>query len=268
MKRILLYFTIPFLVSCGSDKKQNEQGVITPQIEKKEIKNNESPSIIGERIDGPANIRNKPNGDILFELQDNALIETTELREGWYEVLIYGDIEYNEYGIDSIQKGRNIISNGETIGKVLKTHSIGTGRGNDFASAMLHGYTHKNNIKPETIIENAFLKKLSEGKREINLWYDFIKDFKLEENAVSYDKLETYYNYESSAVDPSPGFRIVLLFQKNNLVGFMHSRDLKIEKTKVHKLNWSYYVTFYEDYTEKDQLKFVDYMNEWMIGVD
>jgi hypothetical protein len=269
MKNLTYIILLLSVLSCNSkqidekkaDKLEDETTTVS---EPKETK-----LIIGERIDGPANIRNKPNGDILFELNDGALVEvTTKPENDWYEVLVYADIDYNEYSMDSILKDRPIIVNNDTIGKVLKSHSVSSGQGVDFAYTMLYGYTHKNNIKPETVIETVFKNNLTENGRDFSGWKGFIENFKLDNDAIGYESFESYYNYENTIEDPSPGFRVVLLFDNQNLVGLIHSRELHIESTKTHKLNWSYYVTFFGDYPEKGQLKFVDYMNEWIQGVD
>ena len=257
------------MLSCNS-KQANEKKLDKIEDERTEVSEpKESQLIIGERIDGPANIRNKPNGDILFELNDNALVEvTTKPENDWYEVLVYADIDYNEFGMDSILKERPIIVNDDTVGKIIKSHYVSTGQGGDFAYAMLYGYTHQNNIKPETVIETVFQKNLAENGRNYSEWKEFIKSFQLDNDAVGYEAFESYYNYENTIEDPSPGFRIVLLFEKQRLIGLIHSRELQIENTMTHKLNWSYYVTFFDNYPEKGQLKFVDYMNEWIQGVD
>lgn len=269
MKNLIYIILLISILSCNSkqieektvEKIQNET---TEVLESKEIE-----LIIGERIDGPANIRSKPNGEILFELYDNTLVEvTTKPENGWYQVLVYADIDYTEFGMDSILKNRPIIVENDTIGMVHKSHYVSTGRGGDFAYAMLYGYTHKNNIKPETVIETVFKKNLADNGRDFSSWKEFIETFKLDNDAVGYGEFESFYNYENTIEDPSPGFRIVLLFDKNKLAGLIHSRELQIENMKTHKLNWSYYVTFFDDYPEKGQLEFVDYMNEWIQGVD
>jgi len=269
MKHITYIILLISILSCNS-KQANEKNAEKLKVES--TKNSDSKKadlIIGERIDGPANVRNKPNGDVLFELYDNALVEvTTKPENGWYQVLVYADIDYNEFEMDSILKDRLIIVDNDTIGMVLKSHYVSTGQGGDFAYAMLFGYTHKNNIKPETVIETIFKDNLAEKGRDFSGWEGFIETFKLDNDAVGYDEFESFYNYENTIEDPSPGFRIVLLFKKQNLVGLIHSREIQIDNTKTHKLNRSYYVTFFDDYPEKGQMEFVDYMNEWIQGVD
>ena len=260
MKHLILTLSLFTLWSCSSESK-NTTTVASD--------NHETELIIGERIDGPANIRSSPNGDLLFELYDNALVEVAAKPENdWYQVLVYSDIDYTEFGMDSIKKNSPIMADSDTIGMVHKSHEVSSGRGGDFAFAMLFGYTHKNNIKPETIIETIFQKNLVENGRKFSEWEGFIESFQLDDDAIDYDGFVSYYNYENTIDDPSPGFRIVLLFEKQNLVGIIHSREIEIDNSNTHKLNWSYYVTFFNDYPEKKQMLFIDYMNEWIQGVD
>lgn len=269
MKNITyLFLTISFL-SCTS-KQTGEKSVDEVENETTEVADStEYELIIGERIDGTANVRNEPNGEILFELYDNVLVgESSKPENDWYEILIIADINYKEYGLDSILKDRPIIVGNDTVGRVLNTHSVNTGQGGDFAFARLYGFTHKNNIKPETVIETAFIKELSQSDLKLNSWKDFIRSFDLDTNAIIFNGFQTYYNYENSFEDPSPGFRMVLLFENDNLIGLLHSRDLRIDDTKMHKLDESYMVTFFNEYPERKQIKFFDYMNEWIKRVD
>ena len=269
MKNLVYIVALIFIMSCNSNR-TDEKNVVKSELEKTNIPVLlKAETIIGERIDGPANIRSKPNGDILFELHDDVLVETsTKLDKGWYQVLVYADIEYEEFEMDSILGGRSIMLGKDTIGKVLKTHYVDTGRGENHAYAMLYGYTHEDNIKPETLIENMFQNNLVRKGRDFSSWISFIKIFNLEKGAIGYEKFESYYNYENSIDDPSPGFRIVLLFEGKILVGLIHSREMEIDKTTTHKLDRSYYVTFFNDYSEKGQMEFVNYMNEWIQQVD
>ncbi|RYM33354.1 hypothetical protein ERX46_10455 [Brumimicrobium glaciale] len=277
--RILQIGLIAFLVfSCTPNEKEEvESKEKTIQSEDTEIivsendvVNKRDGSTIGERIDGPANIRNSPDGEVLYELNDDVLIETTKLVDGWYQVLVYSTIEFDDVNVGSIQKDKAIIVGGKKVGKVLKTHDVSTGYNQDFAFASLYGYTHKDNIKSETIIENVFINKIASQGRKLGDWKAFIKDFKLERDAIEYKNLKTFYNYENSIDDPSPGFRLVLLFDNDELVGWLHSREIdqKIEHTKTLELIYNYAVTFYNDYPEKDQKGFVKHMNEWIQSVD
>ena len=77
-----------------------------------------------------------------------------------------------------------------------------------------------------------------------------------------------YYIYENMATGPSPGFRILMLFNEDNLEGIVHSRPLEIESSISHKINDEIDVTFFKDVNMKQQSEFTLYMREWLEGVD
>ena len=211
MKNLIYTILLISILSCNSKQKEEKQVEKIKNGTTEVIQSKKKELIIGERIDGPTNIRTKPNGEILFELYDNTLVEvTTKPENGWYQVLVYADIDYTEFGMDSILKNRPIIAENDTIGMVYKSHYVSTARSGDSSYAMLFGYTHKNNIKPETVIETVFKKNLIDNGRDFSVWKEFIETFKLDNDAVGYREFESFYNYENTIEDPSPGFRIVL----------------------------------------------------------
>ena len=75
MKKLAYILLVTSILSCNSEQTEDNtvNEIENTKTEVSETK--ETEFIIGERIDGPANIRNKPNGEILFELRDNALVE-------------------------------------------------------------------------------------------------------------------------------------------------------------------------------------------------
>jgi hypothetical protein len=268
MKKFSFILILTTLISCGNDTSHEIQNTPITEKTEKDVTSKKIVPIIGERIDGPANIRSKPNGEVLFSLDDNVLVDVNQEKDGWVQLLVYADIEYDEFEMDSIIKDRPIIIHKHEVGKILKTHSPSTGQGRDESYVMLYGYTHKNNIKPETVIETRLLDNLKKEDFSLTSWTEFIALFELDTDAIDYDEFETFYNYENSVDDPSPGFRIVLLFKNKKLIGFIHSRDLNLSEMKTHKLDWSYKISFFNNYPTNKQQKFVDYMNEWIQGVD
>lgn len=271
-----LLTTLPLLsiiLSCNSNQNENYHVLTDINVSESDVleeaSQNEDELKIGERIDGPANIRDKPNGDVLFELYDNVLVDvSSKSNNGWHELVVYFDLNEDEYDLDSLTTNRPILSSNDTIGKILKDHYVSTGRGKEDVYAMLYGYTYESNIKPESVIETVLTEYLDSKSRNYNDWKPFIHTFQLMDDAVDFKGLNTYYNYENVVDDPSPGFRIVLLFKEKILVGILHSRKLLVENMQTHKLNWNYYTSFFNDYPEDDQKKFIEYMNEWLEGVD
>lgn len=250
-----------FVVNACNSNLKNEQELSFPEAEPEKI--------IGERIDGPANVREQAEGENLFELFDNTLIEVASKSENdWYQIVVFADINYQEAGIDSMLKGRPIIVDNDTIGRILKTHEVSIGTYGNKAFAILTGYTHKNNIKPTSIIEKAFENHLLKKERSVASYKSFILSFNLDTNAFGNSDYLSFYKHENAVDDPSPGFRLVLLFEKEECIGFVHSRAIHSSETSTYTLKRDYLLTFFEDYPKDKQNQLVNFLNEWFVGVD
>ena len=252
------------LMICSSSDSMNQQQAATSQNRALAPAVQEE-AMIGERIDGPANVRDKPNGEVIFELKDHVHVEATEIEGGWYQIMVMADIEYES---DEIQKGSAIMYKGDTIGRALKSQAVSTVQYQTTALALLYGFTHEKNIKPGSIIEQDLFKALDDNGRDQANWSGFIHNWKLQEDAFTYKNYQTFYNYENAIEDPSPGFRIVLLFEDERLVGIFHSRELGFKDMKTYSLNRGFHVSLYTDYPESDQQAFVEHVNGWLNSVD
>lgn len=240
----------------------------TSNDEIESLENNISVPIIAERIDGPANIRDRPNGEILFSLNDNVLVDVSPSKDDWHELIVYAETNELNKDVDSIYKDSPIFLDKKNAGTIIKTQFAYRTNSGKESYIMLHGFTHKDNIKPETILENQLLKGLKESNRKFDYWKEFIHSFKLRNEAFDYEGFDSYYNYENGVEDPSSGFRIVLLFEKEELKGFIHSRALKLEGMITHKLERGYHISYYHDYPQNRQHNFIDYFEDWIQGVD
>jgi hypothetical protein len=109
-------------------------------------------------IDGPANVRNSPNGEILFELHDNTPITSTKIDNNWYNIGLFvkisniGDKNYL-YANEPIYNTHEI-----EIGKIMSKTPIYLKRSEENIG-FISGYTFKNNIKNDKSPEFV-LKKL------------------------------------------------------------------------------------------------------------
>lgn len=273
-KTLFPFLLFVMLTSCSSEPgssdksngKSEEPNNTSAKLKLPDLKR--SGPIVGERIDGPANVRNKPDGEVLFQLSDWTLVEATEVENDWLQIMVMAEIPEADFGLDSMKKGRLLFENSDTIGQVLKTHGTSTAKGSK-TWAYLYGYTHKSNIYSTSIIENILLQNLDISDRSLIAWKDFIDQFRLDTaDYEEFDGLRGYYNYENSIEDPSPGYRILLLFEEDQLVGILHSRDFNLDTFTQSKLDWSYYVSFYNDYPESKQKAYIDYMNTFIRSVD
>lgn len=264
MKISILIPLLIILLSCNSNETENKK-LVSDKTKGFEL-------IIGERIDGPANVRDTPNGEVLFELDDNALVDVGELEDGWYEIVIFAELEQHEHDDFKeflIKNNRPIIQRGETIGRMKKDFSLRTVKGNGGSTvfAELHGFTNKVNIKPNTIIESAFEKGVTQNNRDLMSWKNFIKKFDLDNRdlGLGQDQIITFENAEGTVEGgPSPGPRLILFFENELLIGFFHSRDIQIKDTFTYKLVRYGSATFFEDYPEKKRIEFTEYLNQWV----
>jgi hypothetical protein len=82
---------------------------------------------------------------------------------------------------------------------------------------------------------------------------NFIDNFNLQKDD-QFEGYVVYFNYESWLVDPSPMWRIGLVFQNEILVGILHSRPLRIIGTKDYKLDSAFDCLLYNDTKNKEKL--------------
>ena len=253
MKRYLITILIGFnLFSCLSESKKDEtnsnQETTTTSIE----------NTVGERIDGPANVRDTINGKIIFKLYDNVLVESTPEENDWNVIGIMPSNPKSDYNENLLKKGVKILVDDQVIGETLHNVEVIMG---------LSGYTHKNNIRQNTIIENALKSHLisTNYSRKIEGFKSFIADFNLEKDE-QFEGLVVYYKYENWIDDPSPMMRIGLVFENDKLISILHSRSLIIKETTDHKLDYAFDCLTYNDVSNTENI--VKRFNHFVNSVD
>lgn len=246
-KNSLILIIIIFLVSCKKDTK----------IDNSIISSNK---ILREQIDGPANIRDSINGNILFSLNDKVNVDVVGYKNDWFIIYVF---------VDSINVLNNRIKNSDSIFQNNKVAGISLTNNTVFeyysGSNVIEGYTHKNNIKEKTLIESVIVSNLA--KRDLKDWNSIIKkfDFEIRDDILDYNAFQLYENN-----DISPGWRVLLLFEDNKLVGFLHTRKIQSSLLKTNKLEGfkDYKLSFYKDYNTEKSIRFSNYINKWLGGVD
>ncbi len=192
-----------------------------------------------ERIDGPANFRDKPNGQILVSLREGVEVECGELENGWFEVSFSVLITNEQYSDRYIpKKGTPLFDqNHRLIGitladipKKLASSFATSGTEGHFKSCWIEitGYVYKANIKENSIAENILDSTFKPGMFSFN--YDSLKLFMKQEG---YDPqgiirrtlphCEEYSIYESGG-----NYRIGLIFDDKELIAIEHSRIVSI----------------------------------------
>ena len=182
-------------------------------------------------IDGPANIREKPNGKLLFELYDNSAVTSTVLKNNWYNIGLFVKVN-NIKSKSYLNEGDLIFNiNNEKIGIVINKTPIHLKR-SESDIGFIFGYTFKNNIKkiksPEYVLEKLVEENAARTKEEFNY---LLSQYHFElygRNKYLIPGIEMYTISESILYDITPTFRISLLFKDNRIVAVVHTRKLNI----------------------------------------
>ena len=194
----------------------------------------------GEFIDGPANIRLKPNGRKIFSLHDSIQVETTPELNGWCEIgaVVKVDNDLIQKELFCLAPNSDIINpNGDIIGKTYDTAWFTMDWGDSLA--IINGFTHIQNLKPNSIPERKLEHIIHSGKINPLAVEDFIREFRFEdyESTISKDIKEVFI-YQSPLVDISPVDRITLLLRDEELIGILHTRPIKSKNFETYKVDF------------------------------
>lgn len=256
---ILLIFSACYFKSGEreSHRSEDKNPMLTEVADQStEAADEETPDelIIGERIDGPANIRDGINARLLFSLNDNVLVNCAPLENDWYRIGLLMDIEPGRLEIRNIKKGHIITANGEAVGEILSDIQVFPSP-DDPSKGELLGFTHRGNIKARTIIEKAladFMQQDDTG-RSLEVMQTFIRNFAME-RTDSFEGYVVYFNYETWLDDPSPMWRIGLVFQEGKLAAILHSRPLTLPGTTGYTLARGFGCLIYKDVANGDTI--------------
>ena len=268
------------LISCNTNpnsasvqKKEFDSSTSTNQLdiakENTRLTRFSDTLIRGERIDGPANIRDTVNGNLLFVLNDNVHVSATEAEGGWLQVGILADITEDEWNKNRIKKGSQIILDGRVVGTAISDFTIGSMKTNEGLLGEVVGYTSIKNIKPNTVPENALNKILNgrEGPIKFDELDTYLKEFEIH----SFDSLikgaEGYMLHENWVDDPSPLLRLWFIFKDEELIGIFHSRALSLSQTRTVSVERSFLFTFFGR-NAKDSSNLIKEFNAFIVQVD
>ncbi len=267
--KVLLIFVLLALVACSGDRL--EENIDLSSHETVNSLTHEKDFItIGEKVDGPANVRDKPNGEVVFELYDNAIIQVANDTGDWVRIGIYCSTNKEQQN-NSVMEVNAILydNNHKAFGKMHKDFiALIMDESSDDGYAYLEGYTHRDNIRPESVIEKDLVSFIGQNGRDKSVFQTFVDKYQMQRDSAHLD-FESFFIYENWITDPSPGYRVSLLFIDSQLQGVMHSREVNLSNTTKYDLGtFRYQVSFFNDYPNDEQLQFVEYMTDWLQGVD
>ncbi|MBR9860041.1 hypothetical protein GYB22_04715 [bacterium] len=188
--------------------------------------------VLGERIANEVTVFSEDGKDSLFRLLPGTLISATEEHEGY--VIIGLDVQKSnsENNLPIFSSGETLKVDGAKVGTVLSDFPARSYMVNK-KLASITGLIKIEAIKPNSIIEN-YLKAELQGELppyKMSMFAKTIKAFYMTRNG-GFSDYTVFEYYESWIEDPSPSWRLALIFKGNQLYGFVHSRYLQLGQTK------------------------------------
>jgi len=222
---------------------------------------------VGERINGPANIRDTVNGKILFSLYDGVIIETSPAINKWVKIGVYVKLTGKQIEAFKLEKNIPLINeDGKTIGKTISPVEISM---IEEEIGYIEAYTHQDNINMAFNPEVQLMKILALGNYQKKALEPFMKKFGFteyqEDNKL---KFTQYFIYESTVVDFSPLDRITLMFDKQNVVGYFHTRNMVVKGFKTYELVRGHKLSIIETLPIKDIKSLIQKRNAYYDSVD
>jgi hypothetical protein len=282
MKKYAYILSALLLAACIENKQREPQAdsitqttykqeqPVAPAAKPAPAKNNQAEKIIRERAAGTVILYDAANGKPIAQVNDNVELEAGIPTKGWSSTLVYTEISGSQQEGQVLKKGSNIIVNGKPVGKLLEDVVVEMTFKNDKGvnTGTFHAAVAQEKLKAGTIIENALSSYLAEHPgRTLSDMQTFIRQFQLEptDNNQPYKE---YYNYESAADDPSPGYRTLLVFQQDKLIGVVGSRTMKLEGAKHYALDRDYHGYFFTDTDENTRKDYTKKFNAFVNSAD
>jgi len=114
--------------------------------------------VLGENIDGPANVRDKPQGDVIISLDDGVTVDCIDIQNKWYKLSFVVRMEKKSFLKKLRIKKDTILHNnkGKNIGKTIQDIKVPHGyfETREYCYIPITAYTYIDNIKREPAIKD------------------------------------------------------------------------------------------------------------------
>lgn len=241
--------------------------VVIPGVKKVRLVN---PRIVSERIDGPANVRDKVDGRRMFVLNDNVPVSTSDTVKGWLQIGLIVDLTDTQFADQKITKGASLFVAGNVVGTAIEDLKVdGRFRDRGKGKAILWGYTMLQNIRLPTMPENVLAKLIDQPSVE-NVGMTRLKDF-IEGFGFSRTKIGSYVTYqldEGVALGPSSPLRILLVFNENELFAVVHRRKLPLADGSAENVGRDYHLSVIASPSQGYTKAFVEKFKDWLSEAD
>ena len=136
----------------------------------------------------------------------------------------------------------------------------------------IYCFTYKSNIRPESIVENELEKLLNENLTDLSLkrFEKHMKEFNYREGILipDYEQLSSFMVHENAIEDPSPLDRVRLIFEEDNLIAIVHSRNMEINGIQTFPIERGRNLSILKNFDSIEQEKFIEKNKKAYYGID
>lgn len=223
-------------------------------------------------IDGPANVRQTPNGKLLFTVADSQYVYANEPEDGWFKIMLLARIKKVDLKNNFILKADSKIYDidGSIIGVVKNDLEI---KGNHIKvkdtsvlEVMFHGFTFKGNIRPESILEREVERIVN------NEQFEEVPTLLTRFNFTAFEigEYHVYTKYDASDPWLSADFRMMIYCDnKNNLIGVANiGRELKLNNKMETTIDRGYRMQYIMLLENSERKEFEELMTNYFSSRD
>lgn len=216
-----------------------------------------------ELIQGPAEIRSKPRGEIILKINDGVFVEAAEPDDSWYHIGIHLVFEEADVKDGMLQTGAIVYScyDGQAIGEVLAPVNVETAKDvkdkDGKLSDIVKAYAFKSNIVENSMIEFELERLVNEQQGEVT--EDDLGSHLVGNHYKSDELFEGFRNYKVD--DKWQGAnedRVRLLFQEGKLMAVFYNRSLDVKTFSARKIMWGFTFTFHPSLPEEKVDELID----------
>lgn len=221
-----------------------------------------STSTLAEVIDGPANLRESPKGEVAVSLNNGVSVSVVERSGSWYKVKLLAFVSMEDYfgqgnlNANIALKDMHGLEIGHSISSFSNFESFKMG---NMYGLVIMLYTYKSNIVAESILEERVVSLINVDSLDENT-LQRLKYFEMQRwsNVDGYD---TGIVFEPVTEPMGQAIRIILFFENGKVVAFAGNPKFEyydfdcIGKSKVSNRNLTIHYLTQNAYLKKTRVE-------------
>jgi len=208
-----------------------------------------------EQVAGEAIFYDTIAGNSILNIREGVYLSTVDLENDWILGEFVLTISKENYESAMLREGDSLRNSfDESIGIILRDFPIWkTGVLEDEYVGVIRAFTQDENLLSLSILERSLEMSLESGSPTLDDLESFIVDHRLKFSEL-YPGYQSYFQAENEMLKEFPGYRMILIFSAQDLVGIVHSRKLNLSKFESQKtskgLNFSFSADLAKDQKE------------------